>query len=117
MSVKLVDNFQICKHSIDGKSIFTLYIANNLILIDGELIEVSANDATWVYATGNNKTWATADNAVTLVIGMGNLTARVIDIAGNVTVLTLSDNSYTLDTGNPLATLSTTPSCTISTNF
>jgi hypothetical protein len=86
----------------------TLSLANNLILIDGELLEVSANGATWVNATGNNKTWATADNAVTLVIGIGNLTARVIDIAGNVTALTLSDNSYTLDTGNPLATLSTT---------
>jgi hypothetical protein len=32
----------------------------------------------------------------------------VIDTAGNVTVLTLSDNSYTLDTGNPLVTLNTT---------
>ncbi|CAC9543711.1 hypothetical protein, partial [uncultured Gammaproteobacteria bacterium] len=92
----------------NGQVKVTLSLANNLILIDGELLEVSANGATWVNATGNNKTWATADNAVTLVIGMGNLTARVIDIAGNVTVLTLSDNSYTLDTGNPLATLSTT---------
>jgi hypothetical protein len=25
MSVKLADNFQICEHSIDGKSILTLY--------------------------------------------------------------------------------------------
>jgi hypothetical protein len=92
----------------NGQVKVTLSLANNLILIDGELLEVSANGATWVNATGNNKTWATADNAVTLVIGIGNLTARVIDIAGNVTALTLSDNSYTLDTGNPLATLSTT---------
>jgi hypothetical protein len=62
-----------------------------------------------VVATGNNKAWATADDAVTLITGTGKtLTARVIDTAGNVTALPLNDNSYTLDTGNPLVTLSTT---------
>jgi predicted acyltransferase (DUF342 family) len=41
-------------------------------------------------------------NAVTLIAGTGNtLTARVTDIAGNVTALTLSDNGYTLDTSAP----------------
>ena len=43
-----------------------------------------------------------------MIAGTGKtLTARVIDTAGNVTALPLSDNSYTLDTGNPLVTLST----------
>jgi hypothetical protein len=50
----------------NGQVKVTLSLANNLILIDGELLEVSANGATWVNATGNNKTWATADNAVTV---------------------------------------------------
>ena len=36
--------------------------------------------ATWVNATGINKAWATADDAVTLIAGTGKtLTARVID--------------------------------------
>ncbi|OJA03787.1 hypothetical protein, partial [Bathymodiolus thermophilus thioautotrophic gill symbiont] len=46
--------------------------------------------------------------AVTLVTGANTLTARVIDTAGNVTVLTLSDNDYTLDTVGSSATLNTT---------
>jgi CheY-specific phosphatase CheX len=54
-----------------------------------------------VVATGSNKVWITADVAVTLVTGIGNLTARVIDTAGNVTALPLSDNSYTFDTSAP----------------
>jgi hypothetical protein len=55
-----------------------------------EMLQVSANGTDWVVATGSNKVWITADDAVTLVTGIGNLTARVIDTAGNVTVTTLS---------------------------
>jgi hypothetical protein len=76
----------------------TLSLANDLILATGETLQVSANGTDWVVATGNNKAWVTADNAVTLITGTGNtLTARVIDIAGNITALTLSDNGYTQD--------------------
>jgi hypothetical protein len=50
-----------------------------------------------VVATGSNKVWTTADDAVTLITGTNKtLTARVIDTAGNVTALTLSGNNYTL---------------------
>jgi urease accessory protein UreE len=35
----------------NGQVKVTLSLANNLILIDGELLEVSANGATWVNAT------------------------------------------------------------------
>jgi hypothetical protein len=66
----------------NGQVKVTLSLAINLILIDGELLEVSANGASWVNANGNNKTWATADNSLTLVLGIGYLIARVIDIAG-----------------------------------
>ncbi|CAC9556417.1 hypothetical protein, partial [uncultured Gammaproteobacteria bacterium] len=87
----------------------TLSLGNDLILATDETLQVSANGTDWVVATGNNKAWATADDAVTLITGTGKtLTARVIDTAGNVTALTLSDNGYTLDTGNPLVTLNTT---------
>jgi hypothetical protein len=49
--------------------------------------------------------WATADDAVTLVAGTGKtLTARVIDIAGNITALTLSGNDYILDIVKPTVT-------------
>jgi hypothetical protein len=72
-------------------------MGNNLVLASDETLEVSADGATWVNATGINKAWATADDAVTLIAGTGKtLTARVIDTAGNVTALPLSDNSYTL---------------------
>jgi hypothetical protein len=41
--------------------------------------------------TGSNKTWATADNAVTLIAGTGKtLTARVTDIAGNAPFIPVS---------------------------
>ena len=87
----------------------TLSLGNDLILATDETLQVSANGTDWVVATGNNKAWATADDAVTLITGTGKtLTARLIDTAGNVTALTLSDNGYTLDTGNPLVTLNTT---------
>jgi urease accessory protein UreE len=92
----------------------TLSLANDLILATGETLQVSANGADWVVTTGSNKTWATADNAVTLIAGTGNtLTARVTDIAGNVTALTLSDNGYTLDTSAP-SVLAGTHTVTIS---
>jgi hypothetical protein len=46
-----------------------------------------------VVATGSNKAWTTADDAVTLIAGTNKtLTARVVDTAGNVTALTLSGN-------------------------
>ncbi|CAC9587725.1 hypothetical protein, partial [uncultured Gammaproteobacteria bacterium] len=79
-----------------------LTLGNNLVLATDETLQVSANGATWVNATGINKAWTTADDAVTLIAGTGKtLTARVIDTAGNVTALPLSDNSYTLDTSAP----------------
>jgi Leucine-rich repeat (LRR) protein len=44
-----------------------------------------------------------------LITGTGKtLTARVIDTAGNVTALPLSNNGYTLDTSAPLLTVCTT---------
>jgi hypothetical protein len=80
-------------------------LANDLILATGEILQVSANGTDWVVATGNNKAWATADDAVTFISGTNKtLTARVVDTAGNVTALTLSGNGYTLDTSaQPLA--------------
>jgi hypothetical protein len=58
------------------------------------MLQVSANGTDWVVATCSNKVWVTADDAVTFVTGIGNLTARVIDTAGNVTALPLSNNGY-----------------------
>jgi hypothetical protein len=79
-----------------------LSLASNLILATGETLQVSANGTDWVVTTGNNKAWATADDAVTLIAGTNKtLTARVVDTAGNVTALTLSGNGYTLDTSAP----------------
>ena len=79
-----------------------LTLGNNLVLATDETLQVSANGATWVNATGINKAWTTADDAVTLIAGTGKtLTARVVDTAGNVTALTLSGNGYTLDTSAP----------------
>ncbi|CAC9951962.1 hypothetical protein, partial [uncultured Gammaproteobacteria bacterium] len=102
----ILDNDRITNDSAVKVS---LTLGNNLVLASDEMLQVSADGATWVNATGINKAWATADDAVTLIAGTGKtLTARVIDTAGNVTALPLSDNSYTLDTGNPLVTLSTT---------
>ncbi|CAC9539534.1 hypothetical protein, partial [uncultured Gammaproteobacteria bacterium] len=87
----------------------SLTLGNNLVLASDETLQVSADGINWVNTTGNNKAWETTDDPVTLIAGIGKtLTARVIDTAGNVTALPLSDNSYTLDTGNPLVTLSTT---------
>jgi CheY-specific phosphatase CheX len=98
----------------DAQVKVTLSLANDLILATGETLQVSANGTDWVVATGNNKAWVTADNAVTLITGTGNtLTARVIDIAGNITALTLSDNGYTLDTSAP-SVLAGTHTVTIS---
>ncbi|CAB5494272.1 hypothetical protein [Bathymodiolus thermophilus thioautotrophic gill symbiont] len=79
----------------------SLTLANDLILASDKTLQVSADEgATWVNTTGSNKIWFTTDNAVTLVTGTDStlITARIIDTAGNVTILPLSDNSYTLDT-------------------
>jgi hypothetical protein len=77
----------------DAQVKVTLSLGNDLILATGETLQVSANGTDWVVTTGSNKAWETQDNAVTLIAGTGNtLTARVTDIAGNVTALTLSDN-------------------------
>jgi hypothetical protein len=92
----------------------TLSLANALTLATGETLQVSANGTDWVVTTDSNKAWATADDAVTLVAGTGKtLTARVIDIAGNITALTLSGNGYTLDTSAP-SVLAGTHTVTIS---
>ncbi|OJA03721.1 hypothetical protein, partial [Bathymodiolus thermophilus thioautotrophic gill symbiont] len=74
---------------------------NALTLANDETLQVSADGTNWVATTNTdtntNTAWATADDAVTLVAGASaTLTARVIDTAGNVTVLALSDNDYTL---------------------
>ncbi|MBA5248084.1 MAG: hypothetical protein FE834_00915, partial [Gammaproteobacteria bacterium] len=76
----------------------TLTLTNNLILASDEKLQVSAdNGITWIEATTcDNKTWTTTDDAVTL-IGTGTITARIIDTAGNSSVLNLTDNSYTFD--------------------
>jgi hypothetical protein len=56
-------------------------------------------------ASPESFTKKTTDDPVTLIAGTGKtLTARVIDTAGNVTALTLSDNGYTLDIVKPTAT-------------
>jgi urease accessory protein UreE len=79
-----------------------LTLADDSILASDESLEVSADGINWVVATGSNRVWATADDAVTLISGTNKtLTARVIDTAGNFTALPLSDNSYTLDTSVP----------------
>jgi hypothetical protein len=53
----------------DAQIKVTLSLANDLILATGEILQVSANGTDWVVATGNNKAWATADDAVTLIAG------------------------------------------------
>jgi hypothetical protein len=40
-------------------------LANDLILATDETLQVSANGTDWLVATGSNKAWATADDAVT----------------------------------------------------
>jgi hypothetical protein len=65
------------------KAILTL--ADDSILASDESLEVSADGINWVVATGSNRVWATADDAVTLISGTNKtLTARVIDTAGNL---------------------------------
>jgi hypothetical protein len=56
----------------DAQVKVTLSLADDLILATGETLHVSANVTVWVVATGNNKAWVTADNAVTLITGTGN---------------------------------------------
>jgi hypothetical protein len=51
----------------DAQVKVTLSLANDLILATGETLQVSANGTDWVVATGNNKAWVTADNAVTAI--------------------------------------------------
>jgi hypothetical protein len=82
-------------------------LGKDLGLASDEMLQVSANGTDWVVATGSNKVWVTADDAVTLVTGIGNLTARMIDTAGNVTALPLSNNCYTLDTSAPTLLIAT----------
>jgi hypothetical protein len=47
-------------------------LGNNLVLATDETLQVSANGTDWVVTTGSNKTWATIDDAVTLITGTGN---------------------------------------------
>ncbi|MBA5248169.1 MAG: hypothetical protein FE834_01340, partial [Gammaproteobacteria bacterium] len=88
-------------HITNAKEVrVTLTLTNNLVLANDEKLQVSANDTDWVDAiTLDNKTWATAGNAVTLIIGADKIiTARIIDTAGNSSMFTLTDNDYTFDT-------------------
>jgi hypothetical protein len=106
----------------DAQVKVTLSLANNLILATGETLQVSANGTDWVAVTGSNKAWTTAValtcsisslaktrllpkvklSLTTLSLVMRSfLTARVIDTAGNVTALPLSNNGYTLVTSAP----------------
>ncbi|CAB5505069.1 Ig-like domain-containing protein, partial [Bathymodiolus thermophilus thioautotrophic gill symbiont] len=105
----ILDNDRITNDSVVKVS---LTLANALTLSADETLQVSADGINWVATTNTdtntNTTWATADDAVTLATGANTLTARVIDTAGNVTVLALSDNDYTLDTAGSSATLNTT---------
>ncbi|MBA5249140.1 MAG: hypothetical protein FE834_06345, partial [Gammaproteobacteria bacterium] len=85
----------------DKDVMVTLNLTSNLTLktLDGEKLQVSADvGAHWIEATGSDKVWATADNAVTLSEGAGNIIARIIDTAGNISTLTLTDSNYRLDT-------------------
>jgi hypothetical protein len=67
-----------------------LTLADDSILASDESLEVSADGINWVVATGSNRVWATADDAVTLISGTNKtLTARVIDTA-KLTLTTLS---------------------------
>jgi hypothetical protein len=95
--------------SAKSKLIGAVGLEVSMVTVVVGAVQTLPDGATWVNATGINKAWAAADDAVTLIAGTGKtLTARVIDTAGNVTALTLSDNGYPLDTGNPLVTLNTT---------
>ncbi|OJA03403.1 Ig-like domain-containing protein, partial [Bathymodiolus thermophilus thioautotrophic gill symbiont] len=105
----ILDNDRITNDSAVKVS---LTLENALTLANDETLQVSADGTNWVATTNTdtntNTAWATADDAVTLATGANTLTARVIDTAGNVTALTLSDNDYTLDTVGSSATLNTT---------
>ncbi|MBA5249271.1 MAG: hypothetical protein FE834_07045, partial [Gammaproteobacteria bacterium] len=63
-----------------------------------------ANGTDWVVATGSNRAWTTADDAVTLITSDTTtfITARVVDIAGNTSTLTLTDNDYKYDNTPPI---------------
>jgi hypothetical protein len=50
-------------------------LGNDLILATDETLQVSANGTDWVVATGNNKAWATADDAVTLITSLSKVIA------------------------------------------
>ncbi|OJA03172.1 hypothetical protein, partial [Bathymodiolus thermophilus thioautotrophic gill symbiont] len=92
----ILDNDRITNDSAVKVS---LTLVSALTLSADEALQVSADGTNWVATTNTdtntNTAWATADDAVTLVTGSNTLTARVIDTAGNVTVLALSDNDYT----------------------
>jgi hypothetical protein len=79
-------------------------LANSLTLATDETFQVSANGgSTWVNTTGTGTAWATADNAVNLS-STGNITARILDAAGNSRAVTIASNGYTLDTQGPTVT-------------
>jgi arylamine N-acetyltransferase len=77
LTARVIEGFISCQDKIisQGQSNFNLIITGNTITIYtrvGETLQVSANGTDWVVATGNNKAWVTADNAVTLITGTGN---------------------------------------------
>ncbi len=76
----------------------TLKLGSALTLAADEVLQISADGGlTWVKLTGSGTVWSTADNAVALQSGSGQaFTARIIDIAGNISVLPLNDNQYSL---------------------
>jgi hypothetical protein len=83
-------------------------LASPLSLDSDEEFQVSADGGTtWVNMTNSSgNTWVTGTNAVTLSSGAGkSLTARIKDNLDNTTAVTLSNNSYTLDTTAPTLTI------------
>jgi hypothetical protein len=91
------------RRTTDGAVKITLNLGNSLTLASDEVLQVSADGGkTWVQATGTGTSWSTANNAVALGAS-GNITARIVDTAGNIQAISITANDYTLDTVAPVS--------------